>query len=117
MDYILLNRADASTPNPAFRMRAGLGFGWANSQFGHQFWILTPPGRYLSTICGDGDLCKSVEDAVREGESMGLHIPFLVEVEDNGFPRVTKGKPSDLAVEDGSLILEGVRWFSIRRLE
>jgi hypothetical protein len=117
MESIPVDLADASTTNPRLRMKAGSNFGWANSQFGHQFWVMTPPGRYVTTICSSTGTCLKQEDWVMEKQSQGLHIPFMIERSEVGAAMVTKGNPSDLGVEGKRLKLTDVTWFAVRRLE
>jgi hypothetical protein len=112
----LLDLRNADSASPRDRLKAGRSYGWVNSQFGHQFWILTPPGHYVSTICDVDGNCHEQEDLVLSQRAMGLRIPFLVQLGSGGGVTVTKGNPSDIGIGHDRLRVRRVQNLSVRRL-
>jgi hypothetical protein len=114
---INLDPADATTPVPTLRLTAGHSYGWANSQFGHQFHVLTPPGKYVTMICNGAGRCWQEADDVSASKSLGLRIPFLVECSNPSSCTVIKGHPSDIGIGKDGLRIDMARYVSISHVE
>ena len=106
---------DAPYPDQPFSFSRS--YGWLNTQYFSQFWVMTPPGKYDVALCGADDGCDNLEVRIDRQESFGLRIPLL-------FRRNASGSIDGAILHNGYVAptepllgFRQVERFSVTRLE
>jgi hypothetical protein len=107
---------DIEKAQPSMRFSFSRGYGWVNSQFGSQFWITVPPGKYLVTLTPEHDEQTSTIIQVDNKRAYGLRIAVGIEKTVNKCPRVRVGRLADWWFYPGIIFAESVCDFSVQRI-
>ena len=104
--------------NPQKTFRFGETSGWLVSQYGWQFWVLTPPGRYYVELCDKKGSCEQEQVSVSEADSFALRIPFyFYRMDSDGKVMGVLLRNGYIESLNGLLYLESVERFSVTRVD
>ncbi len=79
----LLNIKDSLVPMPKDHLTFHRNSGWANSILGSSYFVLTPPGEYLISICNQQDICQTKTIIIDLKKSYALRMQFGIKLQKN----------------------------------